>query len=78
MELSGSTSDSAVLAITTTPVVTGAPLLDKFTFKINGYVSPSVDVGASTADVANAVKMLFGPSCPSQLENTIGSAYIYQ
>ena len=77
MKLSGSTSDSTLLAITTTSTVTGEPLLDKFTFKVNGYVAPSLSNDASAEDVASAVKTFFGPSCPSELEQHIGISYRY-
>ena len=73
MKLSGSTSSNEALTITTTEIETGKARLDTFTIKANGYISESLPIGASSSQVGQAVKRLFGANCPSQLEKSIGN-----
>lgn len=50
----------------------GVPDLNSFTFKINGYVSESVAYDAPDSAVKVAVKGLFGPKCPTQIDGGLG------
>ena len=73
MELTGSTSSPA-LTITTQVAVTGKPQLDTFTIKLNEQISESLPIAATESQVADAVKKLFGASCPNQLGSSLGYA----
>ena len=61
------------LQISLTPTTIGKPSLESFTFMVNGKVSQPVEHDASEDVVGEAVKSLFGPICPPQVESGIGS-----
>ena len=69
--------DNSNITITLTELTAGKPKLDSFTFKLNGYVSPAVAVGAAADVVGSAVKSFFGPNCPEGIQRSLGGAYLY-
>ena len=76
MVLTASTVQGSDLTVTMTESVQGKPKLDTFTFKVNNFVSPPLHVDPTELEVSDAVKSLFGPTCPSGLGNVApGIAY---
>jgi len=65
------------MTVTASESVVGVPDLNSFTFKINGFVSDPVTFQASDEDVASAIKSLFGPKCPKQIENDLGANIMF-